>query len=159
MPERDIEASKEVLKRQRERKRERERERRETRRAHVAWMETPSFLLGVRLALAGAYTIAHGRSLCSVIREGTGNYMVMKCSWAHRNGGGSTGKTIRFYSENLIDRCRATATATTTTTTTTTTTLLPVTCVHTPRQKPHEQPPSAQTLHSAECSSWYLIST
>ncbi|KAK1126982.1 hypothetical protein K0M31_004597 [Melipona bicolor] len=27
------------------------------------------------------------------------------------------------------------------------------------RQKPREQPPSVQTLHSAECSSWYLIST
>lgn len=32
----------------------REREREETKRAHVAWMETRS-LLGVQLALAGAY--------------------------------------------------------------------------------------------------------
>ena len=55
--------------------------------------------------------------LRGLIREGTGNYMVMKCSRARvvTRGGSASRKTIRFYSpENFIGRCRRRTTTKTT---------------------------------------------
>ncbi|TGZ52946.1 Uncharacterized protein DBV15_00575 [Temnothorax longispinosus] len=76
-------------------------------------------------------------------REGTGNYMIMKCSWARRVHT-ERGRAKRQYgplrTENLIGRCECAA----------------------PGRKSdvrHRRATRARCKSIAECVSWYLIST